>query len=165
MITAEDHKTWLIENGYKPLTLKIINESTNEPPKYESANSSGFDIRANLTQEMVIKPNETAIIPTGIKVELPTGMELQIRSRSGIAAKNSVIVLNAPGTIDNDYRGEIKIILINHGSNPFTVNNGDRIAQGVVCPYIGSYLIDIVVADEITTTDRNENGFGSTGLK
>ena len=131
-------------------------------PQYKTIGSSGMDIAAFIDNEILIKPSEKKIIPTGIKLKIPKGYEVQIRPRSGLAASNDVTVLNTPGTIDSDYRGEIKVILFNHGKNIFKVENGLRIAQMVLCPVIEADLSEVEIIDE---TERGEGGFGSTGTK
>lgn len=131
-------------------------------PQYKTIGSSGMDIAAFLDNEILIQPSEKKIIPTGIKLKIPKGYEVQIRPRSGLAANNDVTVLNTPGTIDSDYRGEIKVILFNHGKNIFKVENGLRIAQMVLCPVIEAKLSEVEIIDE---TERGEGGFGSTGTK
>tara|TARA_E500000075_G_C6981355_1_gene316872 strand:- start:768 stop:1223 length:456 start_codon:yes stop_codon:yes gene_type:complete len=147
--------------------LKIYKKSNRENinlPQYQTPGSSGLDLVANLeqdTQQITIKPNKWEIIPTGITIELPDGCEAQIRPRSGLAYKYGVTVLNSPGTIDNDYRGEIKIILINHGHEDFIVKNGDRIAQMIISKY---EKVKIEEIEFLTETSRNDGGFGSTGL-
>ena len=131
-------------------------------PQYKTIGSSGMDIAAFIDNEILIKPSEKKIIPTGIKLKIPKGYEVQIRPRSGLAANNDITVLNTPGTIDSDYRGEIKVILFNHGKNIFKVENGLRIAQMVLCPVIEANLSEVEIIDE---TERGEGGFGSTGTK
>ena len=131
-------------------------------PQYKTIGSSGMDIAAFLDNEIFIKPSEKKIIPTGIKLKIPKGYEIQIRPRSGLASNNDITVLNTPGTIDSDYRGEIKVILFNHGKNIFKVDNGLRIAQMVLCPVIEAKLSEVEIIDE---TERGEGGFGSTGTK
>ena len=131
-------------------------------PQYKTIGSSGMDIAAFLNNEILIKPSEKKIIPTGVKLKIPKGYEVQIRPRSGLAANNDITVLNTPGTIDSDYRGEIKVILFNHGKNIFKVENGLRIAQMVLCPVIEANLSEVEIIDE---TERGEGGFGSTGTK
>ena len=131
-------------------------------PKYETSGSSGMDISAFINNEILLGPSEKKLIPTGIKLKIPEGYEIQIRPRSGLAAKNDVSVLNTPGTIDSDYRGEIKVILFNHGKNNFKVENGLRIAQMVLCPVVKAEMSEVEYLDE---TDRGEAGFGSTGVK
>jgi dUTP pyrophosphatase len=147
--------------------LKIYKKSNRETiklPQYQTTGSSGLDLVANLeqdTEQITIKPNKWELIPTGITIELPDGCEAQIRPRSGLAYKYGVTVLNSPGTIDNDYRGEIKIILINHGHEDFIVKNGDRIAQMIISKY---EKVKIEEIEFLTETSRNDGGFGSTGV-
>lgn len=129
-------------------------------PKYETENSAGMDLRANLNTEMVVSPLCRIIVPTGLFVELPKGTEMQIRPRSGLAAKNGITVLNTPGTIDADYRGEIKVILINLSNETFVVKPGDRIAQAVLAKH---ERIEWEETKSLSETERGEGGFGSTG--
>ena len=131
-------------------------------PKYETSGSSGLDLSANIKTSVKIEPGETTIIPTGISVSIPKNFEIQIRPRSGLAAKNQISVLNTPGTIDADYRGEIRVILINLSKETFVVENGARIAQMVVCPVIKAKLKEV---DSLDNTSRGSGGFGSTGMK
>ena len=131
-------------------------------PKYETSGSSGMDLAANIDANINIDPGETAIIPTGLALSIPKGFEVQIRPRSGLAAKQKISVLNTPGTIDADYRGEIKVILINLGQDSFKVEKGLRIAQMVVCPIEQAQLKEV---DDLSETDRGKGGFGSTGSK
>ena len=144
---------------------KIIifgNYETGKEPVYGSSLASGADVKANIYEDILIKPGETALIPTGIRLQIPEGYEGQIRPRSGLAVKYAVTVLNTPGTIDSDYRGEIKIILINHGKTAYTVHDNDRIAQLVFSPVIQAEFIQ---KKELTASDRGRNGFGSTGIQ
>tara|TARA_B100000963_G_scaffold267960_1_gene236198 strand:+ start:85 stop:525 length:441 start_codon:yes stop_codon:yes gene_type:complete len=131
-------------------------------PKYETEGSSGMDLAANINESIEIKPGATAVVPTGISVSIPKNFEIQIRPRSGLAAKKSISVLNTPGTIDADYRGELKVILINLGNKSFSVENGARIAQMVLCPVIKANLKEVKVLKD---TKRGSGGFGSTGTK
>ena len=131
-------------------------------PKYETSGSSGMDLAANIDANINIDPGKTAIIPTGLALSIPKGFEVQIRPRSGLAAKQKITVLNTPGTIDADYRGEIKVILINLGHEPFKVEKGLRIAQMVVCPIVQAQLKEV---DDLGETERGKGGFGSTGTK
>ena len=131
-------------------------------PKYETNGSSGMDLAANINTNIDIDPGKTAIIPTGIALSIPKGFEVQIRPRSGLAAKQKISVLNTPGTIDSDYRGEIKVILINLGQESFKVEKGLRIAQMVVCPIVQAQLKEV---DDLNETERGKGGFGSTGAK
>ena len=133
-----------------------------ELPKYETNGSSGMDLSANIEKQIKIEPGKTSIIPTGISVSIPKNFEIQIRSRSGLAAKSQVSVLNSPGTIDADYRGELKVILINSSNKTFVVERGARIAQMVLCPIVKAKFKEV---DNLDDTIRGESGFGSTGLK
>ena len=133
-----------------------------ELPKYETNGSSGMDLFANIEKQIKIEPGKTSIIRTGISVSLPKNFEIQIRSRSGLAAKSQISVLNSPGTIDADYRGELKVILINLGNKTFIVERGARIAQMVLCPVVKAKFKEV---DNLDDTDRGDGGFGSTGLK
>ena len=133
-----------------------------ELPKYETNGSSGMDLSANIEMQIKIEPGKTSIIPTGISVSIPKNFEIQIRSRSGLAAKSHISVLNSPGTIDADYRGEIKVILINLGNKTFVIERGARIAQMVLCPIVKAKFKEV---DNLDDTDRGGGGFGSTGLK
>ena len=131
-------------------------------PKYETAGSSGMDLAANIAGNISIDPGKTAIIPTGLALSIPKGFEVQIRPRSGLAAKKKISVLNTPGTIDSDYRGEIKVILINQGQETFNVEKGLRIAQMVVCPVVQAQIKEV---EDLSETERGKGGFGSTGSK
>jgi len=131
-------------------------------PKYKTEGSSGVDLSAFLNEKVVIKPNSSELIPTGLQVAIPEELEIQIRPRSGLAAKESMGVLNSPGTIDSDYRGELKIILFNHGDKNFIINNGDRIAQMVLVPILKMEFEEV---DNLPDTVRGQGGFGSTGKK
>ena len=131
-------------------------------PKYETLGSSGMDIAASINENIIIDPGKTAIIPSGLALSIPKGFEVQIRPRSGLAAKQKISVLNTPGTIDADYRGEIKVILINLGQQSFKVEKGLRIAQMVVCPVMQAQLKEV---DDLNETERGKGGFGSTGTK
>ena len=131
-------------------------------PKYETAGSSGMDLAANIVDNINVDPGKTAIIPTGLALSVPKGFEVQIRPRSGLAAKQKISVLNTPGTIDSDYRGEIKVILINLGQKSFIVEKGLRIAQMVVCPVVQAQIKEV---EDLNETERGKGGFGSTGTK
>ena len=143
--------------------INFVNTSDNPDPEYATEGSAGFDIRSAVDE--ILEPGEFKTIPTGLYFETPNNFELQVRPRSGLAAKNGVTVLNTPGTIDSDYRGEIKVILINHGKNPFAIEKGDRIAQIVVAQTISPF-VNLVKVDQISdNTQRSTGGFGSTGVK
>lgn len=142
------------------ISIKIINNSTNALPAYETIGSSGMDLRANLAEPVNLLPMQRALIPTGLFIELPLGYEAQVRPRSGLAIKHGITCLNTPGTIDSDYRGELKIILINLSSEPFTIQHGERIAQMVVQPVVKATWEEVKVLNE---SKRGEGGFGHTG--
>ena len=145
--------------------VKILIKKTDKEvitPKYKTDGSSGVDLSAFLEKKVVIKPNSSELIPTGLQVAIPEELEIQIRPRSGLAAKESIVVLNSPGTIDSDYRGELKIILFNHGNKDFIINNGDRIAQMVLVPILKMEFEEV---DSLPDTVRGQGGFGSTGKK
>jgi len=131
-------------------------------PRYETPGSSGMDIAAHIKDNIIINPGEKALIPTGFSMAVPKGFEVQIRPRSGLAVKKNITVLNTPGTIDADYRGEVKVILINLGKESFIIENGERIAQMVVCPVVQADLEEV---KELSSTERGLGGFGSTGTK
>jgi dUTP pyrophosphatase len=142
------------------LQIKIVNQSANSLPSYATSGSSGMDIRANLQDAVILKPFERVLIPTGLFIELPEGYEAQIRPRSGLAIKNGITCLNTPGTIDADYRGEIKIILINFSQEDQTIEHGDRIAQMIIQKVEKAIWIE---EQELRMTERNAGGFGHTG--
>jgi len=129
-------------------------------PEYETPESAGMDVRAAITEPLILQPGERTLIPTGLKIALPPGTEAQIRPRSGLAFRHGITMLNAPGTIDSDYRGEVKVLAVNHGSEPFTVERGDRIAQMVIAPVFRAVIITV---ESLEDTERGEGGFGSTG--
>tara|TARA_B100001057_G_C22599821_1_gene852322 strand:+ start:450 stop:887 length:438 start_codon:yes stop_codon:yes gene_type:complete len=140
--------------------IKIVNSSGHPNPKLETQGSAGADLRAFINDTIIIKPFERKLIPTGLKLELPQGYEAQVRSRSGLALKNGIAVLNSPGTIDSDYRGDIGVILINLSKDIFTVNNGDRIAQIIIAKHEFPIFIE---TEKLKSSYRGESGFGSTG--
>ncbi len=143
------------------ISIMITAEVGATPPEYRSSGASGADIRACLGGPVCIMPGERAAIPTGLRMEIPVGYEAQIRPRSGLALEKGITCLNSPGTIDSDYRGEIKIILVNLGDEPFTVRHGDRIAQMVIAPCC---RVDFTLRDSLPETERGSRGFGSTGI-
>ena len=144
------------------MTINIINKSAHALPNYETIASAGMDLRANITESITLKPLERAIIKTGLFIALPIGYEAQVRPRSGLAAKNGITVLNSPGTIDADYRGEIGVILVNLSNDDFVIQNGERIAQMIIAKHERANWIEV---QELTETSRGEGGFGSTGVK
>lgn len=143
------------------MQVKVINKSNNDLPKYETKASAGVDLKAVLEDTIVLKPMERALIKTGLFLEIPVGYEAQVRPRSGLALKKGITVLNAPGTIDADYRGEVGVILINLSNEDFEINHGDRIAQLVFAKFDQAEWID---AEVLSETNRGEGGFGSTGV-
>lgn len=142
------------------MKVKIINKSKHNLPAYETIQSAGMDLRANIDEPVTIQPKQRVLIPTGLFIALPEGYEAQIRPRSGLAAKHGITVLNSPGTIDADYRGEIKVLLINHSDQAFEIKNSERIAQMVIAAYT---RVEWEETDELDETTRGAGGFGHTG--
>ena len=143
------------------IEVKLVAQKGAVVPSYKTEGAAGADVCAFLSEPVTIAPGSFAMIPTGLFFEIPQGYEIQVRPRSGLAAKNGITVLNTPGTIDSDYRGELKIILINLGSSAFVVNNGERIAQIIVSPVT---VANFTITDSLSDTERGEKGFGSTGV-
>lgn len=143
------------------MEVKVINKSSNPLPTYSTEYSSGLDLRANLDNDLVIKPLQRVLVPTGLFIELSEGYEAQIRPRSGLAIKYGITVLNTPGTIDTDYRGEIKIILINLSNEDFTIHHGDKVAQMVIAKFEKA---DLKIVDSLSETVRSDGGFGHSGI-
>lgn len=144
------------------MEVKIINKSRHSLPAYETTASAGMDLRANISEPVTLQPLERAVIKTGLYIELPVGYEAQVRPRSGLAAKKGVTVLNTPGTIDADYRGEVGVILVNLSNEAFTLNDGERVAQLVIAKHERAQWLE---ASELSETGRGSGGFGSTGAK
>lgn len=144
------------------INIKIVNKSANPLPSYATPGSAGMDLRANLSDDVTLQPLARAIVPTGIFIQLPEGYEAQIRPRSGLAAKSGITVLNTPGTIDSDYRGEICAILVNLSDQPFTIHNGDRICQMVIARHEFASFTQV---DFLDSSERGEGGFGHSGIK
>ncbi|MFH6603021.1 dUTP diphosphatase [Maribacter algicola] len=144
------------------MKIKIVNKSAHQLPNYETNASAGMDLRANISESVTLQPLERTVIKTGLFIELPLGMEAQVRPRSGLAAKKGITVLNAPGTIDADYRGEIGVILVNLSNEAFTIENGERIAQLVIARHERAEWVE---GEELSETYRGTGGFGSTGVK
>lgn len=151
-----------IKKKYIFMNIKIINKSNHALPHYETIASAGMDLRANITEPITLKPLERTVVKTGLFIELPVGIEAQVRPRSGLAAKKGVTVLNAPGTVDADYRGEIGVILVNLSNEDFTIENGERIAQLVIAKHERAEWMQV---ETLSETSRGEGGFGSTGVK
>mgnify|MGYP000680995009 CR=1 FL=1 len=147
------------------MRLKIYRINKTLPlPRYMTEHSSGMDLFASIDTDVIIQPGGYALIPTGIKIEIPTGYEAQIRPRSGLAYKYGVTILNSPGTVDSDYRGEIKVIMINHGREPFKVKKQMRIAQLVITRVVHAEIEEVEMAEELNESNRSEGGFGHTGI-
>jgi dUTP pyrophosphatase len=146
----------------QPVNINIINTSANPLPEYATKGSAGMDMRANLTTPVTLQPMERSLIPTGLFIELPDGYEAQIRPRSGMAIKQGITCLNSPGTVDSDYRGELKVILINLSNTVQVINNGDRIAQMVIAKTEKAAL---VLVEQLNKSQRGDGGFGHTGIK
>lgn len=144
------------------LAVRVTNKGRHPLPHYATAHSAGMDLRANLDTPVVLAPGQRALIPTGLFLELPEGTEAQVRPRSGLAFKHGITVLNAPGTIDADYRGEVGVLLINHGQEPFEVKDGERVAQLVVARYVRATLEE---SADLRSTERGAGGFGHTGTR
>lgn len=142
--------------------VKVINESGFDLPQYATPQAAGLDLRAAITEPMTIAPGQRAIVPTGLRIALPDGYEMQLRPRSGLAIKSGITLLNSPGTIDADYRGEIGVIIINHSDKAFTIERGDRICQAVVARY---EQVQWLPCSNLDATDRGEGGFGHSGVK
>ena len=142
------------------MRVKIINTSTNELPAYQTAGAAGLDIRANLEEPIVLAPLQRTLVPTGLFLEIPEGYEVQVRPRSGLAAKHGITVINAPGTIDSDYRGEVKVPIVNLSDESFTIAHGERIAQMIFAKY---ERVTFQQVEELSDTQRGTAGFGSTG--
>jgi dUTP pyrophosphatase len=146
--------------SFDTLPVRITNRSRHPLPSYATAHSAGMDLRANLEAPIILAPGQRALIPTGLYLELPEGTEAQVRPRSGLAFKHGITVLNSPGTIDADYRGEVGVLLINHGQEPFTVNDGERVAQLVVATYV---RVSLAESADLRASERGAGGFGHTG--
>ena len=144
------------------MTIKIINKSQHDLPNYETIASAGMDLRANLSKSIILKSLERTIVKTGLFIEIPIGFEAQVRPRSGLAAKKGITVLNSPGTVDADYRGEIGVILVNLSNEDFIIENGERIAQLIIAKHERAEWNEV---QELSQTSRGEGGFGSTGVK
>lgn len=153
-----------VKNSINP-RLKYINMSNNPDPSFAKEGDSGFDIRAFVPFDLQIPIGQIRLVPTGLFFEVEKGLEIQVRSRSGLAANKGIMVLNSPGTVDSCYRGEVKIILANFGTFALTVQNGDRIAQGVVCPCYGEGKLELEKVEKLSESERNDGGFGHTGVK
>lgn len=147
------------------MKIKIVNKSTNETPAYATAGAAGFDLRANLDSPIALMPRERKLIPTGLFMEIPLGYEGQVRTRSGLALKRGLVVLNSPGTVDADYRGEVGVILVNDSGEIQTIEHGERVAQMVIAKHETAQIESVNSVEELESTERGQGGFGSTGTK
>jgi dUTP pyrophosphatase len=161
---TKDIEGMLSESPSEKLVLTFINESSNQDPTYIYEGDSGFDLRANLNEDLTLLPLERFMVPTGLKFGIPNGYEIQVRPRSGLAAKQGLCVLNTPGTVDQGYTGEVKVILVNLSNDETTISHGDRIAQAVVCPVLTKKTLTLTKTTNLSMTDRGSGGFGSTGV-
>lgn len=147
------------------MKIKVFNNSKNELPQYATPQSAGLDLRANIQQDIVLNPGQRTLVPTGLHIQLPVGYEAHIRPRSGLAIKHGITCLNSPGTIDADYRGDVGVILINHGTEPFVIKQGDRIAQMVIAKHETAEWESVESIDQLEDTERGSDGYGHTGVK
>ena len=147
------------------MKIKVFNNSKNELPQYATSQSAGLDLRANIQQDIVLNPGQRILVPTGLHIQLPVGYEAQIRPRSGLAIKHGITCLNSPGTIDADYRGDVGVILINHGTEPFVIKQGERIAQMVIAKHETAEWESVESMDQLEDTERGSDGYGHTGVK
>ena len=154
----------IINENKTTIVLGVMNNSTNKNPEYIYDGDSGFDLTANCGEPITLKPLERFMVPTGLHFKIPEGYELQVRPRSGLAAKQGLTVLNTPGTVDQGYRGEVKVILVNISNDTTTIQHGDRIAQAVLCPVLTKKTAKLQIITDLETTDRGSGGFGSTGV-
>lgn len=147
------------------MKIKVFNNSKNELPQYATPQSAGLDLRANIQQDIVLNPGQRTLVPTGLHIQLPVGYEAHIRPRSGLAIKHGITCLNSPGTIDADYRGDVGVILINHGTEPFVIKQGERIAQMVIAKHEIAEWESVESMDQLEDTERGSDGYGHTGVK
>lgn len=147
------------------MKIKVFNNSKNELPQYATPQSAGLDLRANIQQDIVLNPGQRTLVPTGLHIQLPVRYEAHIRPRSGLAIKHGITCLNSPGTIDADYRGDVGVILINHGTEPFVIKQGDRIAQMVIAKHETAEWESVESMDQLEDTERGSDGYGHTGVK
>lgn len=161
-VDANEMNDFFMKSQEKKVILSYSNESENENPSYAYQSDSGFDLRS--TEELWIQANDRRLIPTGLRLDIPDGYEVQVRSKSGLALNQGLFVLNSPGTVDSGYQGEIKVILFNTTNERIKINKGQKIAQAVLCPVVNGKWVNLVKVNNIDKKDRNDNGFGSTGL-
>ena len=163
MESVEDHFNKINFNGeFEKIPLNFINDSENSNPEYTYESDSGFDLRS--TEEVWVQANDRKLIPTGLRFDIPLGFEIQVRSKSGLALNQGLMVLNSPGTVDSGYQGEVKVIIFNTTNDRIKIEKGQKIAQAVLCPVMNGKWVNLVKVEEIGSKDRNDKGFGSTGL-
>ena len=163
MESVEDHFNKINFNGeFEKIPLNFINDSENSDPEYAYESDSGFDLRS--TEEVWVQANDRKLIPTGLRFDIPLGYEIQVRSKSGLALNQGLMVLNSPGTVDSGYQGEVKVIIFNTTNDRIKIEKGQKIAQAVLCPVMNGKWVNLVKVEEIGSKDRNDKGFGSTGL-
>ena len=162
-VTSEDLESHFMESMVNRVQMKYANDSDNKNPEYAYKSDSGFDLRA--VDDIWVQANDRKLIPTGLRFDIPDGFEIQVRSKSGLALNHGLMVLNSPGTVDSGYQGEIKVIMFNTTNQRIKIEKGQKIAQAVVCPVVNGRWIDLIKVDVLPEKDRNDNGFGSTGLK
>jgi dUTP pyrophosphatase len=161
-VNVDELEDLFLDTSSSKIPLKYVNETDNKDPNYEYDSDSGFDLRS--TDEIWVHPNDRKLVPTGLRVDIPEGYEIQVRSKSGLALKQGLMVLNSPGTVDSGYQGEIKVIIFNTSTSKIKIDKGQKIAQAVLCPVVNGKWVNLIKVDEIGEKDRNDKGFGSTGL-
>ena len=161
-LDMEELEKYYTENVYSKILLEYVNDSENSEPEYAYQSDSGFDLRSS--EEVWIFAGDRKLVPTGLRFDIPEGYEIQVRSKSGLALNKGLMVLNSPGTVDSGYQGEVKVILFNTSKENIKIEKGQKIAQAVLAPVVSGKWIDLVKVEEIKEKDRNNNGFGSTGL-
>jgi dUTP pyrophosphatase len=161
-VNVDELEGLFLDTSSSKIPLKYVNETDNNDPNYEYDSDSGFDLRS--TDEIWVHPNDRKLVPTGLRVDIPEGYEIQVRSKSGLALKQGLMVLNSPGTVDSGYQGEIKVIIFNTSTSKIKIDKGQKIAQAVLCPVVNGKWVNLIKVEEIGEKDRNDKGFGSTGL-
>jgi dUTP pyrophosphatase len=162
-VNVDELEGLFLDTSSSKIPLKYVNETDNKDPNYEYDSDSGFDLRS--TEELWVQANDRKLVPTGLRVDIPEGYEIQVRSKSGLALKQGLMVLNSPGTVDSGYQGEIKVIIFNTTNERIKIEKGQKIAQAVLCPVVNGKWVNLVKVEEIGEKDRSDKGFGSTGLK
>jgi dUTP pyrophosphatase len=161
-VNEDQLNTYFEDSFIKKVELRYTNESQNKSPEYAYESDSGFDLRSS--EDIIVKSFGRCLVPTGMRFDIPDGYEIQVRSKSGLALNQGLMVLNSPGTVDSGYQGEVKVIIFNTNSEEIKIEKGQKIAQAVLCPVVNGKWINLINVSEISKKDRNDNGFGSTGL-